>query len=243
MELNDKQQDLYRLLKAIALTNRRSLTQRIGRPCGEIWEIKWPSDAEIAEVSKEYKQREGVSMPHVSMLEKEDNDKWFEAIQDKKELFVHWNRYHDFLGTQKGFSDDTLGSMEDDIKRTVSHFANPQSLGKVAKKGLVVGDVQSGKTANYIGLINMAVDVGYRTIVLLAGLTEDLRIQTQGRVDEGFIGAKSETFKDGEPETFGVSMDGIIMALLLHLKTMILSLRLPRQFQPESTITKSPSFR
>jgi hypothetical protein len=209
MELNDKQQDLYRLLKAIALTNRRSLTpEELDDHAGKYGKLNGLSDAEIAEVSKEYKQREGVSMPHVSMLEKEDNDKWFEAIQDKKELFVHWNRYHDFLGTQKGFSDDTLGSMEDDIKRTVSHFANPQSLGKVAKKGLVVGDVQSGKTANYIGLINMAVDVGYRTIVLLAGLTEDLRIQTQGRVDEGFIGAKSETFKDGEPETFGVSMDG-----------------------------------
>ena len=64
------------------------------------------------------------------------------------------------------------------------------------KRGLVVGDVQAGKTANYIELINLACDFGYKIIVLLAGLTDYLREQTQIRIDQGFIGAKSESISE-----------------------------------------------
>ena len=53
---------------------------------------------------------------------------------------------------------------------------------------MVVGHVQSGKTANYTGLICKAADAGYRLIVVIAGIHNNLRNQTQGRVDEGFIG-------------------------------------------------------
>jgi hypothetical protein len=51
--------------------------------------------------------------------------------------------------------------------------------------------VQSGKTANYIGLINKAVDAGYRLVVVLAGIHKSLRSQTQIRLDEGFLGYES----------------------------------------------------
>ncbi len=55
-------------------------------------------------------------------------------------------------------------------------------------RGLVVGYVQSGKTGNYTGLINKAIDVGYRYIIILAGMHDNLRSQTQERIDEGVIG-------------------------------------------------------
>lgn len=56
------------------------------------------------------------------------------------------------------------------------------------KKGLVVGQVQSGKTANYTGLICKAADAGFNFIVVLAGILNNLRSQTQSRIDEGFLG-------------------------------------------------------
>ena len=56
------------------------------------------------------------------------------------------------------------------------------------RRGLVYGHVQSGKTANYIGLINRAFDVGYKVIIVFTGVTEDLRKQTQNRIDIGVIG-------------------------------------------------------
>ena len=58
----------------------------------------------------------------------------------------------------------------------------------ISKKGLVVGQVQSGKTANYVGLICKAADAGYNVIIVLAGIHNNLRSQTQTRIDEGFLG-------------------------------------------------------
>ena len=52
----------------------------------------------------------------------------------------------------------------------------------------MIGDVQSGKTSTYIGLICKAADAGFRVFILLTGTTESLRRQTQERVEEGFIG-------------------------------------------------------
>ena len=69
---------------------------------------------------------------------------------------------------------------------------DPTADGAWARKGLVMGNVQSGKTQNYIGLINKAMDSGYKIIILLGGHLNDLRKQTQERVDEGVIGRTSQ---------------------------------------------------
>jgi hypothetical protein len=87
-----------------------------------------------------------------------------------------------------------LNSVVDEIDqastKVVAHLACPW-IQNLSKRGLVLGYVQSGKTANYLGLFNLAADAGYRIIILLAGHTEKLRRQTQIRVDEGFIGKDS----------------------------------------------------
>jgi hypothetical protein len=57
---------------------------------------------------------------------------------------------------------------------------------------MVVGQVQSGKTGNYTGLINKAADSGYRLIIVLAGMHDSLRSQTQMRIDEGFLGRNTQ---------------------------------------------------
>jgi len=74
---------------------------------------------------------------------------------------------------------------------------DPQREGQWSWRGLVVGDVQSGKTAHYAGLINRAADAGYRVIVVLAGMHNLLRLQTQKRLDQDFIGY------DTNPESAG----------------------------------------
>ena len=73
---------------------------------------------------------------------------------------------------------------------------------------MVVGHVQSGKTANYTGLICKAADAGYRLIIVIAGIHNNLRNQTQARIDEGFIGRDTgksqETKKGGAKHIIGV---------------------------------------
>ena len=66
---------------------------------------------------------------------------------------------------------------------------NEEFEGKRFVRGLVTGDVQSGKTATYTGLICKAADAGYKVVILLAGITESLRQQTQERIDEGIVGS------------------------------------------------------
>jgi len=82
----------------------------------------------------------------------------------------------------------TLDRVTDDILDLVE---NPTQATPLKRRGLVVGDVQSGKTATYTALCCKAGDVGYRLIILLTGTLESLRRQTQERLDEGFVGLDS----------------------------------------------------
>jgi hypothetical protein len=87
----------------------------------------------------------------------------------------------------------------DELTHTILDFAGDPNLdGPWRRRGLVIGDVQSGKTSTYLGLLNKAVDAGYRLIIVLAGHTEVLRQQTQERIDEGLIGSDSR-LRAGKP--------------------------------------------
>ena len=115
---------------------------------------------------------------------------WLYKIKDKTPR-PFFDRYKLYL-IQEGFNRKVVDNIEASCEEILSYCANPRSQAD-KKKGLVVGDVQSGKTANYLGLINLAYDYGYKIVILLAGTTKSLRIQTQKRTDKGVIGAKSDS--------------------------------------------------
>jgi Z1 domain len=73
-------------------------------------------------------------------------------------------------------------------------LGDPEAPGLWKRRGLVVGDVQSGKTASYAALICKAADAGYRMVILLAGILENVRRQTQERLDAAFVGLDSRDF-------------------------------------------------
>lgn len=113
-----------------------------------------------------------------------------EFLINKPKIKWHfWKRYEDYLINQKGFAPKIISNIDDLTDLTIDKFFNPtlQDIG-VHKKGLVVGQVQSGKTANYTGLICKAADTGFDFIIVLAGIHNNLRSQTQLRLDEGFLG-------------------------------------------------------
>ena len=111
-------------------------------------------------------------------------------INDNKNSIVwnFWNRYRTFLQYRKNFAPDTIGQLDRLTNKTLDGLYNPKVDIGFDKKGLVVGQVQSGKTSNYIGLICKAADAGYNLIIILAGMHNNLRTQTQLRIDEGFLG-------------------------------------------------------
>lgn len=99
-----------------------------------------------------------------------------------------WNRYKIYL-LQRQRLDPT--GFEKVIDEVLGRLEDPTREGRWDRRGLVMGNVQSGKTATYAGLICKAADAGYKVIIVLAGLHNNLRSQTQIRLDEGFLGYKA----------------------------------------------------
>ena len=111
---------------------------------------------------------------------------WLDAQRSKIDPYYR-NRYRQLL-TDSGFPRQVLAEIDNDTDRIVGFLENPEKPGEWDRRGMVVGHVQSGKTANYIGVVTKAADAGYRVIIVIAGIQNKLRDQTQRRVDEGFIG-------------------------------------------------------
>lgn len=113
--------------------------------------------------------------------------------------FYFWNRYKRYLEEIKHWNPRVtanLGKVSDEIL----DLCGDPSEDHFAIKGLVLGDVQSGKTANYTAICNKAADTGYRIIIILAGIQENLRKQTQERLDAECSGRKSEYYLDPKAE-------------------------------------------
>lgn len=99
-----------------------------------------------------------------------------------------WNRYVTYLERDFGMPPDVVNSLHDLTDKILERLEDPQRVGNWDRRGMVVGSVQSGKTANYVGLINKAIDAGYKLVIILAGIHSNLRAQTQLRLDEGVLG-------------------------------------------------------
>jgi hypothetical protein len=112
-----------------------------------------------------------------------------------------WDRYRRYLLEKaKPLPPAVVDSIDDLTDKVLGRLEDPVRGGPWDRRGMIVGHVQSGKTSNFIGLICKAADAGYRIIVVLAGMHENLRAQTQMRVDEGFLGysaAEATTFSIG----------------------------------------------
>ena len=135
-----------------------------------------------------------------------DVKRWLDNAKTDIE-WNYWNAFNEFLQNDEGRPIKVIEENERIIDSILDLSGNPQIEGAWARKGLVMGNVQSGKTQNYIGLINKAMDSGYKVIILLGGHMNNLRKQTQVRVDEGVIGRESTHIVSahlGAPKRIGV---------------------------------------
>lgn len=99
-----------------------------------------------------------------------------------------WNRYMTYLERDFGMPPAVVNNLHELTDMILERLEDPRRLGPWDRRGMVVGSVQSGKTANYTGLICKAADAGYKLVIVLAGLHSNLRSQTQLRIDEGVLG-------------------------------------------------------
>ncbi|MEV3858546.1 Z1 domain-containing protein [Streptomyces sp. NPDC050095] len=102
----------------------------------------------------------------------------------------YWPAYRRLL-SDKGWPDHAVAGLDAASDRVVERLADPTQETVYQSKGLVVGYVQSGKTANFTGVIAKAVDAGYRLVIVLGGTLNLLRAQTQRRLDMELAGREN----------------------------------------------------
>ncbi|XHY17243.1 hypothetical protein SuNHUV7_20360 (plasmid) [Pseudoseohaeicola sp. NH-UV-7] len=98
----------------------------------------------------------------------------------------HWPALRTYIADSKGWGEETAEKINETSDEVVSLLADPRQE-KFQYRGLVVGYVQSGKTANMTAVIAKALDEGYNMVVVLAGLTNKLRQQTQRRMESDLV--------------------------------------------------------
>lgn len=150
-------------------------------------------DNDRYEISKSFREKIGVIALAARVLTdpKKKYDDWYTDDLIKNQDNFYWNRFKTFLEQQATISKPVITRLDSDSKRIVKKLGNPGG-GHFLIKGMVIGNVQAGKTLSYSAVINKAIDAGYILIIVLAGSTEYLRSQTQSRLNRDVIG---KTFK------------------------------------------------
>lgn len=171
--------------------------QKLATICG----YSGPLDAPIEEALTSVVTRMGIGESLVDTEAKHDEE-WVLRRSN-----IHWtysDAYEKFLKSEK-WHPTLVQSLSDVTTKILGHLQDPESEGSWDRRGLVIGHVQSGKTANYSGLISKAADAGYKFIIVIAGIHNNLRKQTQERIDQGFVGRSSDPHAR---ETIGVGYKG-----------------------------------
>ncbi|MDA8383813.1 MAG: Z1 domain-containing protein [Betaproteobacteria bacterium] len=111
--------------------------------------------------------------------------KWLRRLD--RSIWYYWPMLRDYLLNTKNWPVAAVRSLDESTDRILAEMSSPEA-GSFDIRGLVLGFVQSGKTANFTALIAKSADVGYRLIIVLSGLDNGLRRQTQIRVDKELAG-------------------------------------------------------
>jgi hypothetical protein len=143
----------------------------------------------------------GIGKGEITIMS-DDTDPWLS--EEKSNInFELWNRYKLYMSEND--PSFPVNDLDDFTDKILDKCVNPKDKNSWDRRGMVVGHVQSGKTSNYVGLINKATDAGYKVIIVIAGTISSLRRQTQERIDAGFIGRSSSAFiRENENRLIGV---------------------------------------
>jgi hypothetical protein len=116
----------------------------------------------------------------------ETHQEWYKPIPGANDYY--WSTYAGYLRDKRKWDEASVLNLDNATRSIVECLADPQSPSAYASRGLVMGYVQSGKTANFMGVAARAADAGYRLIIILAGTWNILRNQTQRRFDKELLG-------------------------------------------------------
>ncbi len=176
---------------AMSIINGRPLTESL---LEEVLTILSNLDSnlgqtELKRIRSKLESTIGIQVSVGGVVREDAHEPWLLDQKGKIE-WHYWDSYKQLLVSQ-GWSPAVVRVLDEDTDNIITECGNPGLEEGWNIRGLVMGDVQSGKTASYSGVIAKAADAGYKVIVLLTGMIEDLRKQSQERLDFGFVGRDS----------------------------------------------------
>lgn len=137
-----------------------------------------------------------------------EHEEWYTTSRRQRTRSFYWDSYANYLKTSD-WDLDSISTLHEATDKVVGSLADPERAEAYPTRGLVVGYVQSGKTANFTAVIAKAIDAGYRLIIVLAGTLDSLRFQTQRRLDKELVGREliRRDAEAGQPHEYAGDTD------------------------------------
>lgn len=123
------------------------------------------------------------------VIVEENFREWYTDDREQKNP-NYWNDYVRVL-SRNGWDAESIATVGDQARQVLRRLEDPTAEHYRSTRGLVVGYVQSGKTANFSAVTAKAIDAGYRLVIILAGTLKNLREQTQRRLDKEIFGREA----------------------------------------------------
>jgi len=147
------------------------------------------TDEDWVRMTREFEIHFNVKLPNGTLIQGKEQQArdnfWWSAFQKQKSSKYYWNRYAAYL--EQTLPPDVVKTIDTDTDIVADNLEDP-AVTEFTRYGMVVGHVQSGKTGNYAAIVCKAADAGYKFVVVIAGDKNNLRNQTQERLNESFVG-------------------------------------------------------
>lgn len=173
-EFDDMYETFKALLDAFPPSEGVKRLEQMGVPSGVIQHIRDRHEQQTIRIKE-------LEEPHAVVLG--NRDTWYTGPQPKDKC---WPAIRDLLLKDGWDKDTAIQNLDDSSTRVVSLLNHPKEK-KFSTRGLVVGYVQSGKTTNFTSVMAKAADRGYKLFIVLAGIHNGLRRQTQARLAQQLV--------------------------------------------------------
>ncbi len=150
------------------------------------------ADEELAEYAQEYRARiENVRIGYPpKIISAPGMEPWYSGPLDQDR---YWPPFPEYLKSKADWPEDRVDQLDSASSKIIAYTQKPAQPTFVTK-GLIVGYVQSGKTTNFTAVIAKAADVGYRLIIVLSGIHNGLRLQTQARLQTQLLDLRKDAW-------------------------------------------------
>ncbi|MDR2465680.1 MAG: Z1 domain-containing protein [Streptococcaceae bacterium] len=236
---------VYKIALAAVQSNDHTSRKTIEQVLQEYNKIFQLDEIHFLELQKRIESEVDIHMNTQDvLLVSEENRNWF--IDTRVERGSRRSdAYEEYL--KKELSNSVVSSISSSMDKAMNAIGDPVEKTRFTKKGLIIGDVQSGKTGNFIALMNKAMDAGYNMIIVTTGTIEKLRQQTQSRIEAGvqtevrhdqqtfFVTSMDKGFKKGTNNLMSLGETPIIAVI----KKNITELKALKQWLDQNSKTET----